>query len=261
MSDFDLSIILPTCNRAPLLDAALRAIAATTRCHYEIVVVDGASNDHTPAVLDHAKHALGDRLQVIREEQREGFVRAANKGFRAARGRNMTWLNDDARPLPDALDRAAHQIDHEPPDVAFVAMFHQWHSPRNVAYQTDHGGQTFRLCHVRGTLYANFPVGRRATFERLGFLDERFYFLAADPDLSLKAWHAGLRVVPAYGAIIDHDEHHDDRRTSDDPRGDADNQKLFAKWDLPPKNTLFNDFDPTRPCTLRGLKDNAMRAA
>ena len=33
---------------------------------------------------------------MIREEQRQGFVRAANKGFRAAAGRNMIWLNDDA---------------------------------------------------------------------------------------------------------------------------------------------------------------------
>jgi GT2 family glycosyltransferase len=250
----DLSIVLPTCNRADLLERALAAIAFTTGCRHEVIVVDGASTDHTPTVLERARYSLGDRLKVIREERREGFVRAANKGFRAATGRNLCWLNDDARPLPEALDRAVHQIDHEPPDVALVALFHHWNSTRNVAYETTQHGRVYRLCHVRGTLYANFPVGRRETFERLGYFDERYYFFAADPDLSLKAWHAGLRVVPAYGCAVDHEQRADDRRADDNPHGERDNAALFAKWDLPEKNLACNDFDPARPCTLRGLR-------
>jgi GT2 family glycosyltransferase len=259
---YDLSIILPTCNRSALLERAIAAIACNTKCEYEIIAVDGASTDDTPAVLDDASHALGDHLKIIREPQRQGFVKAANQGFRAATGRYMTWLNDDARPLPGTLDRAVEQLQSlgEPSDVAFVAMFHRWHTTWNVAYETELRGRVFRLCHVRGTLYGNFPVGLRTTFERLGYLDERFYFYAADPDLSLKAWHAGLRIVPAYGAMIDHDEVDDDRRADDADRGAADNRQLFEKWDLPPKNPQRNDFDPARPCTLRGLRTTAVAA-
>jgi GT2 family glycosyltransferase len=262
MSDpFDLSIVLPTCNRADLLERALAAIEFTTGCRHEIIVVDGASTDHTPTVLERSKRSLGERLKVIREEQREGFVKAANRGFRAATGRNLMWLNDDARPMPDALDLAVHQIDNEPPDVAFVALFHRWNTTRNVAYETVHHGRMYRLCHVRGTLYANFPVGRRETFERLGYFDERYYFFAADPDLSLKAWHAGMRVVPAYGSMLDHEQREDDRRAADNPHGETDNARLFEKWDLPPKNLTCNDFNPERPCTLRGLRNPLPSAA
>jgi GT2 family glycosyltransferase len=254
---FDLSIVLPTCDRAPLLERALASIAFHTGCRHEIIVVDGASRDHTTQVLDRAKHSLGDRLKVIREDKREGFVRAVNKGLRVATGRNVTWLNDDARPLPQSLDLAVHQIDHEEPDVAFVALFHRWNTTRNVAYETLHHGHLYRLCHIRGTLYANFPVGRRETFERLGFLDERFYFFGADPDLSLKAWHAGLRVVPGYGCLIDHEQHEDERRVADNPHGETDNAALFTKWDLPAKNMQFNDFNPAQPCKLNGLRTAA----
>ena len=172
-SPFDLSIVLPTCNRAGLLERAIASIAFHTGCRHEIIVVDGASADHTSQVLDRAKSSLGDRLKVIREEKREGFVRAVNKGLRVARGRNLTWLNDDARPLPQALDLAVHQIDHEAADVAFVALFHRWNTTRNVAYETLHHGNLYRLCHVRGTLYANFCVGRRATYERLGLFERQ----------------------------------------------------------------------------------------
>src|SRR5690606_1498128 len=96
---YDLSIVLPTCNRGGLLESALAAIWQNTSCNYEIIVVDGASYDRTTAVLTEAREDTGDRLKVITETEREGFVKAANKGFRAAGGRYVVWLNDDARPL------------------------------------------------------------------------------------------------------------------------------------------------------------------
>jgi O-antigen biosynthesis protein len=250
-----LSIVLPTCNRAHLLADALLAIDRHTRVSHEIIVVNGASTDRTREVLERAAHWMGDRLKVIHEEKREGFVRGTNKGFRAATGTYLTWLNDDARPMPGALDAAVEQLQGAREDVAFVAMFHRWHTTWNVAYETLIEGELFRLCHIRGTLYANFPLGRRATYEQLGFFDERYFVCAADPDLSLKAWNAGLRVIPAYGCAIDHDELEDARRAADSPAGHEDNHKLFAKWNLPPRNPLKNDFDPARPCTLLGLHD------
>jgi GT2 family glycosyltransferase len=258
---YDLSIILPTCNRGRLLEKCIASIVAGTQCSYELIVVDGASTDTTQQTLTEAGHDLGDRLKVIREDQREGFVRAANKGFRAATGKYMTWLNDDARIHPGTLDATVHQLDGAPVDVAFVAMFHAWHSTRNVAYELHHDHKTYRLCHVRGTLYANFPVGRRETFEKLKYFDEQFFVAAADPDLSLKAWNAGMKIVPAYGTMIDHDEFSDLRRVDDNPRYREDNEKLFAKWDLPEKNLVRNDFDPANPCTLRGLRHATAAAA
>lgn len=252
---YDLSIVLPTCNRGHLLERTLAAVWATTTCNYEIIVVDGASFDRTQAVLTEARVDMGDRLKVIREEQREGFVRAANKGFAQAAGRNVMWLNDDARPLPGSIDAAVYQLDRAPAEVGMLAFFHRFQSPRNVAYETIHEGVTYRLLHVRGTLYANFGILRTDLLRELGYFDERYYINGADPDLSLKVWHSGRRVVQAYGAIIDHDEHADARRYIDLPRGHDDNARLFAKWDLPPKNPLRNDFDPANPCTLRGLRE------
>ena len=257
---YDLSIVIPTADRAEFLKRGLESLRGGVECSFEVIVVNGASADATPHVLADARDWLGDRLTVIDEARREGFVKAANKGFRAARGLHLTWLNDDARALPGSLDRAVAQIERSPQNVAFLALFHRWHSLRNVAYETIHDGQTYRLCHVRGTLYANFALGRRQTFERLGFFDERYFFYGADPDLSLKAWSAGLRVEPAYAAWIDHDEHADARRARDAECGRDDNQMLFAKWNLPPKNMHKNDFDPRRPCTLQGLTTMATAA-
>ena len=63
-----------------------------------------------------------------------------------------------------------------------------------------------------------------------------------------------MRIVPAYGALLDHEQHEDARRVSDNPHTETDNARLFEKWDLPPKNMRFNDFRPDRPCTVKGLR-------
>jgi len=251
---FDLSIVIPTCNRAQSLASCLVAVRDGTQCLHEVIVVDGASIDGTQEVLSHARETMGDRLRIIREPAREGFVKATNKGFRAARGRYMTWINDDARPLSSAMDRAVEQLAFSPRTVGMVAMFCPAHTTRNIAFEAQHQGRAFHLQHVRGTLYANFGVASRALWERLGYFDERYFLNAADPDFSLKVWHSGLSVVPAVGALIDHDEIDDERRDTDRSLGAEDNAKLFAKWDLPEKSVAVNDFDQIRPCTLRGLR-------
>jgi len=256
-----LSIVIPSCERAEMLERCLAAIEQGTACDYEAVVVDGASTDDTPVVLEAARRRMGGRLRIIREEQRQGFVRAVNRGFRTASGQYMIWINDDARPLAGSLDLALGQMVAAPADVGMVALFHRWNSPRNVAYEMEVGGRNYRLLHVRGTLYANFGLAKRQTYASLGYFDERFFFNGADPDFCLRVWQAGMRIEPAYGAAIDHDEHEDSRRQTDAERGRGDNQKLFEKWDLPEKNLLRNDFDPLKPCTLRGLRDGVAMAA
>lgn len=257
----ELSIILPTCNRAALLEQALAAIQSSTRRDHEVIVVDGASSDRTSEVLAKAARTMGNRLRVIREPRREGFVKATNKGFKEARGRYMTWLNDDARPVPGALDIAIEQLGRQSQQAAFVAMFHRWNSTWNVAYEAEHQGRMYRLCHVRGTLYANFPMGLRQTYQRLNYFDERFYMYGADPDLSLKAWYAGMSIEPAWGAMIDHDETLDQRREADSARAAEDNRMLFRKWELPPRNPYRNDFEPSRPCTLKRMCEQFPNAA
>jgi GT2 family glycosyltransferase len=255
----DLSIVIPTTNRAASLASCLETIRTSVACAHEIIVVDGASQDQTPSVLQSARAIMEDRLQVIWEPRREGFVKAANKGFRAARGRYLTWLNDDARPLPGSFDLAIEHLENAGGRAGLAALFHSTHVERNVAIAARHVGRAFHVLHVRGTLYANFGLGRREMFQRLEYFDERYFLNAADPDFSLKVWDAGFSVVPAHGALIDHDEVADERRRVDANSGAADNAKLFAKWDLPDRDPTVL-FDAARPCTSRGLRP-ALRKA
>ncbi len=228
------SIVVPTFNRLERLRRCLDKTRQNVALEAEVIVVDGGSTDGSREFL-----ARRSDVRVIREERREGAVRAFNKGFRAARGRYVMWLNDDAYPLPGAVEAAVAMIERpDLPRLGMVAFYHRWHSDRNVLDTVEHEGIAYRLCHVRGYPYANFGLLRRSLLERVGYADERFYFFGFDPDLSLTIQlREGLQVLGCRKALIHHDEHHDERKLADLPVGQEDNEKLFAKWNLPAPGT------------------------
>ncbi len=228
------SIVVPTCGRLDRLKRCVGVLRESVTAPTEIVIVDGDSQDGTRAWL-----AGQTDLRVILEPRREGAVRAFNRGFRAATGHYVMWLNDDAYPLPGAVEAAVETLERpDLGDVGMVAFYHNWNRERNVLDSVQHQGQRFAVYSVRGYPYANFGLLRRDLLERVGFADERYYFFAFDPDLSLKIQlEAGMKVIGCRRALIHHDEHHDERKVSDLTPGEEDNAKLFAKWDLPARDS------------------------
>ncbi len=129
------------------------------------------------------------------------------------------------------------------PDLGMVAFYHDWERQRNLLDAVEREGRRYAIYNVRGYPYANFGLLRRSLLEQVGYADERYYFFAFDPDLSLKVQlEAGLKVIGCRRALIHHEEHHDDRKLSDLTPGQEDNDKLWAKWNLPEKGS---DPDPS----------------
>lgn len=93
MSHPQLSIIIPTHNRPHLLPLAVQSALNQTYQDLEIIVVDDASSE--PAHLPE-----NPKLRVIRLEQGVGGAGARNVGTEAARGRWVTYLDDDDCLLP-----------------------------------------------------------------------------------------------------------------------------------------------------------------
>ncbi len=227
-----LSIVIPTHNRLSRLCRCVSQVRCNVSVPHEIVVVDGGSTDGTREFL------AGDgNLHVILEQEREGAVRAFNKGFRASKGRYVMWLNDDAYPLPGSVESAIETIERHD-EVGMVAFYHDWDRKNNVLDSVEFEGRSYSIYNVRGYPYANFGLLRRSLLREIGFADERYYFFGFDPDLSLKVQlEAGLEVIGCPEALIQHEEFHDARKLDDLPVGKQDNLKLFAKWNLPAPGT------------------------
>jgi glycosyltransferase involved in cell wall biosynthesis len=89
----EVTVVIPTRNRWPLLARhGLPSALRQERVELEVVVVDDASTDETPAKLA----CLGDsRVRVTRHESRRGLAAARNSGIGAARGDWLAFLDDD----------------------------------------------------------------------------------------------------------------------------------------------------------------------
>ncbi|HEX8992587.1 MAG TPA: glycosyltransferase family A protein [Anaerolineales bacterium] len=91
------SVVVPTRNRCRLLPHLLAALDGQTYANLEIVIVDDASEDATPAVLS---RWAGARKKVIRLDRSGGSYAARNLGWKIASGDLIAFTDDDCRPDP-----------------------------------------------------------------------------------------------------------------------------------------------------------------
>ena len=186
MSDqpFKITVITVCYNSAATLADALRSVASQTWPYVEHIVIDGASNDGTRAVIE----AHGERLAQVISEPDAGIYDAMNKGLRLATGDLVGFLNADdvfastetlARvacaaldaPQADAVYGDLQYVDQDRPDQ----VFRHWRS------------EPFRPSRLRCGWMPPHPTlyVRRRVMESLGGFDTGFR-IAADYDFILR---------------------------------------------------------------------------
>ncbi len=105
MTHMNVSVVVPTRNRSALLAMTLRSVLRQQDVELEVIVVDEASTDDTPAMLA----ALGDaRVRVIRHDMPGGVSSARNRGAAEARGEWLAFVDDDDLWARDKLARQLH---------------------------------------------------------------------------------------------------------------------------------------------------------
>ena len=96
------SVVVPTHNRARLLERTLRSIVAQEVQDLEILVVDDGSTD-AGAVA--AACGTDPRVRVLRSGEAAGVSVARNRGIASARGEWIAFCDDDDLWAPDKLTR------------------------------------------------------------------------------------------------------------------------------------------------------------
>jgi glycosyltransferase involved in cell wall biosynthesis len=115
------SVVLPTFNRAHLIEAAVRNVLAQDYPDFELIVVNDGSTDATAEVLGGLQRELADpRLRVI-TKQNGRVPRALNSGFEQARGEYLSWTSDDNAYRPGAISAMVRSLEREPQAVLVFA--------------------------------------------------------------------------------------------------------------------------------------------
>lgn len=88
----EITVVIPTHNRWNLLRRTLAGALAQEDVDHEVIVVDDGSSDETPMRLAELDRP---RLRVLRHEFAKGVANARNSGLESARGRWVSFLDDD----------------------------------------------------------------------------------------------------------------------------------------------------------------------
>ncbi len=105
----DISVVIPSYNRADLLGETLDAVLAQSLKPKEVIVVDDGSTDGTGDLLDYYAPAV----RAIRIEN-SGDMVARNTGLRAATGDLVGFCDSDDIWRPDFLESMAGLFQAEP---------------------------------------------------------------------------------------------------------------------------------------------------
>ncbi len=232
------SIIIPVYNRARLTRKCLETLfAISTACSFEVVVVDDASTDETPAMLNE----FADKVRVVTHAQNAGFATACNDGAGAATGEYIVLLNNDTKPLAGWLDALMNYADTHPA-AAIVGS--------KLIYPNEtiqHAGVVIDQKRLPRHIYTGFPADhpavnksrrfqivtgacmlvKRALFLEQGGFDAAFRNGVEDVDFCLRVRALGHEVHYCHESALYHLESATNQANAS---LDANMQLYYSRW-------------------------------
>lgn len=166
------SIIIPTHNRAPLVQRAVRSVLNQAGCDFEAIVVDDGSTDDTIQALSQFKQ---DPRFTILLQDHQGATTARNLGAAHATGQYLLFLDSDDELVPNALRQFTTTLSSRPAVVCSSALLvasdgtpRKLKQPRDMGppYENQHGlflAGTFVVCRQVFEQVGGFAAECRAT--------------------------------------------------------------------------------------------------
>ena len=186
------SVVIPTYNRAAFIAEAVRSVREQRFQDFEILVVDDGSTDETAQIVQ----AVGDpRVRYLYQNNR-GVAAALNTGWRAARGEFVARLDSDDRWLPTLLQELVAALDADPTLGVAYARAQGMDADGNLLPQLLGARERFAGETLKSLVYGDFicpmaVVIRRAALEAVSGYDES---LIANED-----WDVWIRIAQTYG--------------------------------------------------------------
>jgi glycosyltransferase involved in cell wall biosynthesis/GT2 family glycosyltransferase len=203
-----------TLERVELLAAAIESLGAQSVAPHEIVLVI----DHSPELEAESRHRW-PQAKIVPNAEQQGLSGARNTGLAESSGEVVAFLDDDAVPAPDWIERLGAAYADDAVLGAGGAVRPDWAAgrPRWFPPEFDwvvgctHSGMPQEIEPVRNLVGANMSFRREALVEAGGFRHElgRVGKIPAgceETDLCIRIGqrHPGAEIRYDPAAVVDH---------------------------------------------------------
>jgi len=200
------TILVPAHNEAVVITRTVESLLALDYPEelLDILVIDDASTDNTPAILDElaAKHKQVKVLHRVPPEGGRGKSAALNAAYKLTDSEFIAVYDADNQPEPDALRLLVAQLLRHPKLGAALGMFRTGNRNRNLltrcinieglSFQWILQAGRWQLLKVATLPGTNFII-RRSVLDQLGGWDEEA--LTEDSELSIRIYQAGYQIA------------------------------------------------------------------
>jgi glycosyltransferase involved in cell wall biosynthesis len=191
MANHVFSVVIPTFNRAYLIERPIQSVLAQTCSSFEIIIVDDNSTDNTEELVK----GIGDsRIKYVRHDQNHGSNVARNTGIENATGEYIAFLDSDDEWLPEKLEKQLKVLSNDPEIGACYTWIRSVHenTKRELIVSPEFQGFIFEDLLYSQFVNPSSTVVRRSCFDTVGVFDVNPAFR------SCQDWDLWLRLSQSY---------------------------------------------------------------
>lgn len=160
------SIILPTYNRAYILEEAVESIRWQTYPFWELVIIDDGSTDDTKALAEKLQ-AEDERIFYYQTPGNQGACAARNMGVEKARGEYIAFQDSDDLWLEHKLKEQLAFMDRHQADMVFCALLVEQENNKPVRLfppEEEEGTKTYERLLLRSIGSTQTFLGKKECF-------------------------------------------------------------------------------------------------
>lgn len=224
-------IIIPVWNQFHFTRDCIEHIIKNTRYPYRLILIDNASDADTKNYLEKLKAEQPEAVELIRNGENLGFVKAVNQGLKLSNAPYICVMNNDTVPAPGWLERMVDFAETHK-DAGLINPQCDGHLSTPIDTYAKmlekNKGQYMEMNQCQGFCM----LMRKETVDRIGYLDEAFGVGGYDDtDYSMRAHMAGYRSVSIRDSYVYHRLHSSFNKAGNREEWVRRNQKIYYdKW-------------------------------
>jgi GT2 family glycosyltransferase len=215
------SVVMLNCNGSKIMDIirqSVQSISGQSYPNIEFFVVDDASTDDSVEKLSELAREY-PKMRLICSRRRLGIPGARNLAVRASRGRYLAFLDNDAIPSVDWVEKTVAVVEANPRVADCASLLVAMDNPQiinaigSVVGPLGYGcniGANRRRSGFRAPVNVQYAMGaamvvRREALDAIGWFDKWFLRYAHDDsDIGVRLWDSGWEVVTVPEAVVRH---------------------------------------------------------